>query len=574
MKITTLIQSTFAAVLCFTAQLFSQQVYVDFRQNVGYVGVPIPMTIVYENIEKDGEPTIPDIDGFSVQKRAGEHSSTQTTIINGKVTSTKTTSVTYTLTPLREGSFTIPVLTFFAGGKAFPTTPKRLTIEAPPTGGALRAEVSGTHGELYLGRPIDLTLRFFIEQFTDPNLGIHLDAQEMFRRIRNDSNFGIFTKPLQDGNISAQREQGVNDNGAPATFFVYSVQATAWPETTGELALPSITILADYPISISKQQRGGFFSGSQLVVDQSQLVSAQATIPTIEVLTPPVQNRPAWYSGAVGNFDFRIVAEPTRVKVGEPIMLSMRVTDLTSGKVNLDYLAAPLLDRVPALTDNFKVPDKTLGGVVSGRTKTFTQTLRPRNNSPTEIPSLPFSSFNPSTGEYLTSWSKPIPLHVDAVETISANDLVGSNRTSVSPTKPIEVKGGILANYTGDALLNSEQVSMTPLLIISVAFPPFAFTAILIFIASRKHARLPSSKRKGASKRATRTLKNATNIAQDEQAAHISKALRALQSEHVGDVQLAKQMDALLQRCDASQFGGLLDTQLAKDAASLVEQIR
>ena len=574
MKTTTLIQSIVITALCFTAPLFSQQVFVDFRQNVGYIGVPIPMTIIFENVKQFEEPTIPEIDGFSSYKRQGEQTSTQTTIINGKVTSTSTSRVTFVLTPLREGTLSIPALTFTADGKTFQTSARKLEVVQPPTGGSLRAEVTGTHGDIYLGRPIDFTLRIFIEQFTDPNLGVQLDAQDMFGRIRNDSDFGIFREALQEGNISAQRVKGVNDSGVPTQFFVFEVVATAWPETTGELNLQPVTILVDYPISITRQRRTGFFGGEQLVVDQSQLLSTQATIAPIDVLTPPINNQPAWFSGAVGNFDFRIVAEPTRVKVGEPITLTMRVTDLTSGKVNLDYLAAPLLDRVPTLTDNFKVPDKPLGGTVSGRTKTFTQTIRPRNDSTIEIPSLPFTSFDPTTGEYKTSWSQPIPLQVEAVETINASDLIGTNKTVVEPRQPIEVDGGILANYTGESLLTSEQVLITPTLIAVIALPPFVSLAILIFFALRKHALLPSSKRKSATKHATRTLKNATSIAKEQQAVRISKALRTLKSDQVGDATLAKQMDSLLQRCDAHQFGGLPDEQLAQDAASLVEQIR
>ncbi len=573
MKTTKLLLSVILAVLCFTAPLFSQQVFVDFRQNIGYVGVPIPMTVIFENVEQFDEPTIPDLDGFSSYKRNGKQTSSKTTIINGKVTSTSTTSVTFVLTPLREGTLTIPALTFTADGKTFQSSHRTLEVVQPPTGGSLKAEVTGTHGDIYLGRPIDLTLRIILEQFIEPNFGVELDAQDMFGRIRNDSNFGIFSEALQNGNISAQRVRGANDAGVATTFFVYELVATAWPETTGELQLNPINVLVDYPISITEQPRTGFFGGNQLAVDQSQLLSAHATIPIIEILTPPLSGRPEWYSGAVGNFNFTVVAEPTRLKVGEPITLTMRVSDQTTGKVNLDYLAPPLLDRVPALTDNFKVPDNTLGGIANGRTKTFTQTIRPRNDSPTEIPALPFTSFNPTTNTYSTSWSKPIPLQVEAVETINASDLIGTNQTVVSPQKPIEVKGGILSNYTGDSLLTSEQVSMTPALITAVALPPCVFVAIILFFASRKRAGSPSSKRKGATKYAARTLKNAANIAKDQQAVHISKALRTLKSDQNFDVQLSQQMDALLKRCDASQFGGLPDEQLAKDAASIVEQI-
>ncbi len=562
------------AVLFFTAPLFAQQVFVDFRQKVGYVGVPIPLTVIFENVDQFQEPPLPEIDGFSIYRRAGEQTSSQTRIFNGKVTSTSSTRITYVLTPLQEGSLVIPSLMFTADGKNFQSTPKQIEIVEPPTGGSVRARVTGTQGDIYLGRPIDLTLQIFLEQFTDETLGVQLDAQNMFGRIRNDSTFGVFTEAIQDGNVSAQKVNGVNDSGVPSTFFVYEVVATAWPETTGQLLLQPVILLVDYPITLARQRQSGFFGGNQLVVDQSQLVSAQASIPQIDVLTPPLDNRPDWYSGAVGQFDFRIVAEPTSVKVGEPITLTMRVTDLTTGKVNLDYLAAPLLDRVAALTENFKVPDKPLGGIANGRTKTFTQTLRPRNATVTEIPALPFTSFDPTSGEYKTSWSNPIPIRVEAVATISANDLIGKNYSATEPTQQIEVEGGILANYTGRGLLTSDKITMSPVFIATIVLPPFVFALFLTRFVIRKRAALPASKRKDAARKATRTLQNAKNIEIEQQAVQISKALRTLQAETVEDDQLSKQMHVLLSRCDASQFGGCTDNELANDAASFVEQLR
>ena len=572
---TKFIQFILFSILSIATPAFAQEVFVELRQSVGYVGVPFPLTVVFENIESDGEPTLPEIDGFTVYRKLGEETSSQTTFINGKIQSTSTRRATFILTPQREGALTIPALTFYAGGDTYQSSPRQIRIEEPPTGGALKVEVTGTHGDIYLGRPIDLTLIIFIEMFTDTQLGITLDAKETLSLVSNNSDFGIFSEALRDGNASFQQIQGETDEGIPTTFYVYSVQATAWPETTGELRLRPITILVNYPLSLSRQRRGGIFGGNSLVVNQSQLISAQADIPPIEILTAPTTGKPPWFSGAVGNFDFRMVAEPTSVKVGEPITLTMRVTDLTAGPVNLDYLSAPLFDRVPALTDNFKVPDKPLGGIVEGRTKTFTQTIRPRSDSTTEIPPLPMTSFVPESGEYVTEWTKAIPITVEAVATVSAGDLIGNNQAVIAtPTITTQVKGGILANYIGNTLLASENVSMTQTIIAFVVTPPITFVAILCCIAFRKRAKTTSTKRKISTKHATRSIKNAVNLEPNQQAVQISRAIRTLQTDRDNDEQLLEKMDALLKRCDASQFGGLSDNSLAQDAASLVEQMQ
>jgi hypothetical protein len=559
---------------CFTQELFAQQVSIQFQHKTGYVGVPIPLHVVFENISQNIEPQLPEIDGFTIYKQLGNRSSEQTSFVQGRVSRTSQRIFTFILTPTAAGIFSIPALTFKADGKTFQSISRIVTIEDPPTSGVLEVEIAGTQGNVYLGQPVDVTLRIFMEAFSDANSGITPDAQFMFRRIRNDSSFGIFTEALQDGNATVQRVQGTSSAGIPTTFFVFSVQGTTWPETTGPLHLEPIVIKADYPLAVSKPRRSGFFGNNQPIVEQSQFITATAELPDIHVMSPPSTGKPSWFSGAVGHFDFRIVAEPTHVKVGEPITLTMRVTDLTSGPVNLDYLAAPLLDQISALTDSFKVPDNSIGGVTSGRTKVFTQTIRPRNDSPTELPPLPFTSFDPTAGEYITAWSKAIPIQVEAVKTVSASDVIGGSTMAAESYSPIKLDGKIIANYDGKDLLLSQRVTITPMLLSSIAVPPIVFFSILLILGIKKHASLPASKLKGSRKTATKTLKNAACLSVEEQAIQISKAIHILQSTNDIDTAVSDQMNALLQRCSASQFGGISDSNLGKDAAALVGQIQ
>lgn len=559
------------AISIFSSRAFTQEVFVDMPQNQGYIGIPMKLVIVYKDVKTDREPTIPDIEGFTISRKPGTETSSQTTFINGKVTSTSTIKFTYYLTPQQIGSLEIPAITFIADGKAFQTIPKVIEIIETPTNGSLKVQVKGTNSDVYLGQPIDMTLQIFVEQFTDKNLGVTLDARDMFSLFSNNSSFGIFTEALQDGRAHVQTIQGTTTEGAPATFYVYTVQATTWPETTGTLHFDPVSIIANYPISLSRQRNSGLFGGSSLTVSQSELISAQAEMPTIEVLTPPEKDCPEWYSGAVGRFDFRVVAEPTHVNAGEPITLTMRVTDLSSGPVNLDYLSAPLLDRVTALTSQFKVPDKPLGGTIQGRTKTFTETIRPRTGGITEIPPLPMSSFDPITKTYTTVWTNAIPITVDTVATVSASDLVGGRTqpTTMKPQHVTEVDGGILANYTGDELLQSQTTEVTPTLVATIAFPPIAFGALGCFIMIRRRAQSDASILKSTKKHAIQTLRSLSNAKDKEQVQQIAKALRTLEK----DKTVSREVKSLLQRCDAAQFGGFADNTLAHDAKTLVEHM-
>ncbi len=527
--------------------------------------------VVYENMQSSAKPTIPDIDGFTIERLPNEQTSQRTTIINGKMTQTSTRAFTFLFTPKETGVFTIPALTFRVDGKGYLSTPRTITIQEPPTGGALKVEISGTDSDVYLGQPIDLTLKIFIEQFTDPALGVTLNARDMVSFLRGD--LGIFKDALDEGNTQLREIQGKTVEGIPTTFYELSVQATTWPETSGPFNMDPVSVLMNYPLTLVKERGLGFFDSDSLKVTQSHLITAQGEMPKIEVLTPPSKNQPSWYSGAVGNYDFRVIADPTHVKVGEPITLTMRITDLGMGPINLDFLSAPHLDRVPALTDHFRIPGTPLGGIADGRTKTFTQSIRPRTSGTAEIPPLPMSSYDPISKTYQTVWTKPIAISVESVATVSASDLVGDIATTTPSTPLTEVDGGILANYTGDNLLKSQRISLSPLLILAIALPPSIFVSILGLLVYRNRSQNSLQSTKGRINHATSTIRLAKSLAREQQVQTLSSALRELQTVKT-ESKVSKEIAALLSRCDAMQFGGFDDATLAKDAETLVEAIR
>ena len=565
---------SFLFFIIIASQAFSQRVSIQMPQSTGYVGVPMQLIVVFENVESAVDPTIPEIKGFSIKQLPNEQTSQHTTIINGKLTQSNTRAITFLLTPNEVGVFTIPALTFRADGKAFQSTPRVISIEQPPTGGVLKVEITGTSEDVYLGQPIDLTLRVFIEAFTDPTLGVTLSARDMATFLHGE--FGIFKDAIDEGNITLQQVQGKTDAGIPTTFYVLGVHATKWPETAGPFHMKPVSVRMNYPLSLVRERSIGFFGGDSLKVEQFHLITAQGELPVIEVLTPPSKDKPPWYSGAVGTYDFRLVAEPTHVKVGEPISITMRVTDRSSGPINLDFLSPPRIDRVAALTDHFRVPDTPLGGVVDGRTKIFTQSIRPRKDSTTEIPALPMTSFDPVSLTYKTVWTNSIPVSVEAVVTISTGDLVGSNSGSstIEHTKLTEVEGGILANYTGNDLLISQRVTLSPLLITTITAPPLVFVCVLGSLWLGRRSRTFGLSSKGRVKRVATSIKHAATLEGEEQVQSISTALRELQHVRTKGDTFAEEICELLRRCDATQFGGLTDTTIAKDASSLMEALR
>ena len=215
----------------------AQHVSVQMPNDHGYVGVPMQFIVVFENIDPDVEPKLPEIKGFSIRKLPNKQTSSQTIIRNGKVTSTSTVAVTFLLTPKEIGQLTIPQLTFMAGGKGFQSQAKTIQVTEPPTGGSLKVTVKGTQKDVYLGEPINLKLNIFVEQFTDNELGVTLEPRDMFSFIRTDSSLGVFADALANGRVQVSEQRGTNDAGKDATFLVFQASATTWPEEISSVVI-------------------------------------------------------------------------------------------------------------------------------------------------------------------------------------------------------------------------------------------------------------------------------------------------------------------------------------------------
>ena len=121
----------------------------------------------------------------------------------------------------------------------------------------------------------------------------------------------------------------------------------------------------------------------------------------LHVLPLPVDGRPAAFSGAVGQFKLTGTLSADRVHPGDIITLSL---DL-SGQGWLGNVAMP----EPPTSHNFKVypPKETLHEPLHLKTD---QVFIPASTNATEIATVRFNFFNPSTGHYEETTSGPFAL--------------------------------------------------------------------------------------------------------------------------------------------------------------------
>lgn len=127
----------------------------------------------------------------------------------------------------------------------------------------------------------------------------------------------------------------------------------------------------------------------------------------------PTADRPADFSGAVGQYEFSVDVRPRELKVGQPITVTLRV----QGTGNIAAALPPSFQE----TDSFKayearqVGDTPAPAAESG-SKTFEQVVLPRTETLTELPALRFSFFDPAAAQYRSQTVGPFPLTVHPSE--------------------------------------------------------------------------------------------------------------------------------------------------------------
>ncbi len=425
----------------------------DVSTRETYVGVPIVFRIQINNVASYEPPTMPEVDGLTIESMGGPSRSSQTTIINGRKTERTSIIFTFRVTPEREGTFTIPPIRVAADGMTMISKAVRIVASKSEPGDLLFVEIEGNEKEIFVGEALDLTLKLWVRPYKDKQLGITLDEANMWNLISQQTNWGPFAESIQKMAEDNERPSGErvlrkDSDGNEREYLLYEIDATVYPNRPGQIDADDVRILLSYPLELGRARSafsmfddddfpfGGasslfddsFFRGfgDRLKITKTKPLVAEATVEKITVKPIPKQGRPEDYRGAVGQYSIITEAKPTQVKVGDPITLHIGV----DGTGPMDLVRAPPIESQQTLTKDFKVPDEPLAGFVDGSRKVFSTTIRPISDSVTEIPPITFSYFDPVTAKFATTKSEPIPIQVEKADVLALDAIVGGKRAS------------------------------------------------------------------------------------------------------------------------------------------------
>ncbi len=433
------------------------------------VGEPFLFQIQVEGSETPEKPDLSQIKGFTIENRGEQTNSQQfVTIRNGQVQKVikKGYIFNYHLTAKQSGDRVIPAISVRADNATAVTSPIRISVNTPKKLDTLKLRLTLSKTTCYVGEPILLTVTWYLAvEPKNPRLSLPFLAQSETLFIDDpmkpiSPNRQYYTIPTDHGEVTMGTGRSRLDG---RTYTTITLEKIVIPRRAGEHIFSNVKALCKVfkKYKKSRRQRGSFFDGffNDDFFSGRQTVYNQAVVPaptvTLRVKPLPTAGRPAKFSGLVGTIKVTASVTPRKVKVGEPMMLTMRF----SGMQYVKHVPSPDLLSLKAFTERFKVPKEMAPGKPEGTDMVFSQTIRPKDGRVTAVPPVEVSYFDVAKQAYAVAKSTPIQIDVEAVNVVTLTDAEG-NRPLTFTSAVKSRAGGIAHNYTGLDVLQDESFSV------------------------------------------------------------------------------------------------------------------
>ncbi len=402
----------FLLITSFANQLLAQKLTAQASKTTVAVGEPFQVTFSLNGNGNDLK--IAHLNEFEIYQ--GPYNSSSTTVVNGVVS--QSFSLTYVIGAKKEGKFTLGPATVNVGGTIIQSN--ALTIDVGKATANSNSNNAGRQNNAQnpsAGRPAGNNI--FIE--AKPNktkvyVGEELSVLYKVYTKVDILQFIISKMPsldgcfVQDGKTSqAQTSETIDGEN----FVTGEVKKSyVIPQRTGKIVIDPMEADCIIRQQSNKRSRDIFdqlFGGGYEEVKYK----IKSRPITIEVLPLPATDKPADFSGAVGNYSFKASISKDNVKANEAINLTITIT----GKGNIK-LIDPLKINFPEDFETYdpKITQNTTTNDGLGGSKTFDYLIIPRHEGNYKIDHLTFSFFDPEKKEYVTLPSPEFNIHVEKGE--------------------------------------------------------------------------------------------------------------------------------------------------------------
>ena len=406
------------------------QVSVSLDKESVVLGDSLILTITVRGVPRAEPPQLPEIPNFDVKFSGSrqESFSSYTIVIRGRKAEQKTSGgglmFDYELIPQQAGNFTIPSFAFTLDGKQYRTHNYNIeVVEANEAPEDIFLTLSADKSEVYLGEKILLTFKWYFNQSIQgyriniPWLSAltnflvenpQLDKSKRYQRIVINGNEEVLAEKKSEYYKGRQ-------------YAVVVFRKILTPMSTGEYTLEPAYLKCDVVTGYKKSRRDSFFNdffdsdindffgmGRKAI---TEAYSARSNRLLISVKPLPEEGRPVSFSGAVGSFDFQAGVAPLKVKAGDPVTVTMKV----SGHGNIEQIKIPRFPELPEFKGyepQSRAEIKQAEGKTSGE-KIFEKVLVAKKEGMYQIPELSFSYFDPQEGVYRTITRGPFSVYVE-----------------------------------------------------------------------------------------------------------------------------------------------------------------
>jgi hypothetical protein len=461
------------------------------------------------------EPALPHVDGLEFTPM-GQTSETQS--INGVVTASS--SYTYLVTANRAGKFTIPSMKIGQGSAAGTTQPIVLQVTgagsataphaslqpapalpSPNVPGADDDQAVSTGGQQAFLRLVTPKRDLHVGELVPVQIKAYFrdGLQATINGLPSLSSDAFTLNSLDDKPVQTQED--IDGQSYAVLTWTTSLSAVKAGDYSLSLEMPVLLTVTEKASRPRDPSGNAFFDDSFFDNFFGNTVQKQVTLTseadTVNIHALPSANRPADFSGALGQFTVTAEASPDHVSAGDPITLRLTVT----GRGNFDRVTSDLLTNSSDWKSYKPVARFTpADSVGSEGTKTFEQAVVPLKAGHLRIPPLSFSYFDPETARYVTRNTTPIFVDVaqvanpTAVAAAAAAPTGNADRTDFYPDR-VEA---------GSFVSTLQPLFLRPWFIILNVLVWGALAAV--FCSLRRRARLTADPRLARARQADRAI--------------------------------------------------------------------
>ena len=484
------------------------------------------------NSQKIKDFRAPNINGLEILMGPSRSTQSSTQIINGNVTSTKSTTFTYILMAEKEGTYTIPGATIVADGNNYTSNsvsvkvlpPDQSTGTASNNGRTSRNQANNgkiSEKELFITATASKTSVYEQEAilltykiYTQVNLTqLHGDMPDLK---------GFHTQEVE---LSSQKQWSLEHyNGRNYNTTIYS-QYVLFPQQSGKLEIPSITFEGTVSqLVASDDPFDAFFNGGSNYINIKKNIVAPKL--TIEVKQLPA-GKPANFSGGVGEFTISSSINTQELKTNDAVTIKLVISGTGNMKlINTPEVGFPQDFEIydPKVDNKFNLTREGLSG-----SKVIEYLAIPRHAGTYTIPAIEFVYFDLKSKTYKTLKTDPYTLNVAKGEG-NASQVV-SNFTSKEDLKVLgkDIRyiktGGTNLSPKDNYFFGSTAYYMWYII------PLALFIAFMIIYRKQaiENANVAKVRTKKANKVATKRMKNAGKLLADKNtSAFYDEVLKAL----------------------------------------------